>query len=84
MPRRRGVELSRRADKALEIVEARFKEQLKNAIREVSGNPLLGKKLKGEFEGLRSYRLGPFRIVYRFTAELVEVVFLDRRKDVYR
>ncbi len=84
MPRRRGVELSRRAEKALDTVEARFKEQLKSAIREVAGNPLLGKKLKGEFEGLRSYRLGPFRIVYRFTAERVEVVFLDRRKDVYR
>lgn len=84
MPRRRGVKLSRRVEKALEIVEARFKEQFKSAIRELSGNPVLGKKLKGEFEGLRSYRLGPFRIVYRFTKELVEVVYLDHRKDVYR
>ena len=84
MPRRRGVKLSRRAEKALKLVEARFKERLKGAIRELSGNPLQGKKLKGEFEGLRSYRLGPFRIVYRCTTELMEVVFLDHRKDVYR
>ena len=84
MPRRRGVKLSRRAEKALEIVEARFKEQLKSAIREVSGDPLLGNKLKSESEGLRSYRLGPFRIVYRCTTELLEVVLVDHRKDVYR
>jgi mRNA-degrading endonuclease RelE of RelBE toxin-antitoxin system len=84
MPRRRGVKLSRPAEKALKIVEARFKERLKGAIRELSGYPLLGKKLKGEFEELRSYRLGPFRIVYRCTTELLEVVFVDHRKDVYR
>lgn len=44
----------------------------------------LGKKLKGEFEGLRSYRLGSFRIVYRFTKELLDVAHIDHRKDVYR
>jgi len=53
-------------------------------IGELAGNPFLGKKLKGEFEGLRSYRLGPFRIIYRFSKELVEIVYLDHRKDVYR
>ena len=40
--------------------------------------------MKGESAGLRSYRLGPLRIVYRFTRELVEVVFVEHRKDVYR
>ncbi len=84
MPRRRGAKLSRRVEEALEILDARFKEQLKGAIRELSGNPLLGEKLKGECEGLRSYRLGPSRIVYRFTKELLVVVFLDHREDVYR
>jgi mRNA-degrading endonuclease RelE of RelBE toxin-antitoxin system len=40
--------------------------------------------LKGEFEALRSFRMGSFRIVYRFTKELLEVVYIDHRKDVYR
>lgn len=84
MPRPSGVELSRRAERALLALDARLQERVKEAIREVSGNPLSGKKLKGESAGLRSYRLGPLRIVYRFTRELVEVVFVEHRKDVYR
>ena len=84
MPHARGVRLSRRAEKALNAVEARFRDPIKEAIRELSENPLIGKHLKGGFEGLRSYRLGRFRIVYRFTADLSEVVYVDHRKDVYR
>ena len=80
----KSVRLSRRAEKALEAVEAHYKNHLKEAIRELSNNPLLGKKLKGEFEGLRSYRVGRFRIVYRFVKDLLEVVYVDDRKDVYR
>ncbi len=62
----------------------RLKGRLKEAIRHLSENPLSGKKLKGEFEGLRSYRIGSFRIVYRFSKELLEVVYIDDRKDAYR
>ena len=47
-------------------------------------NPRLGKKLKGDFEGLRSYRLGTYRIVYRFTRKAVEIIYIEHRKDVYR
>ena len=84
MPRPRDVRLSRRAEKALDSIHLAREEYLKNAIRELSRNPLLGKKLKGEFEALRSFRMGSFRIVYRFTKELLEVVYIDHRKDVYR
>ena len=84
MARPKDVKLSRRAEKVLKGVEPRLKEHLKEALRELSENPLLGKKLKGEFEGLRSCRLGSYRIVYRFTRELLEVVYIDDRKDVYR
>jgi mRNA-degrading endonuclease RelE of RelBE toxin-antitoxin system len=80
----KSVKLSNRSEKVLGAIDARFKDRLKEAIRELSENPLLGKKLKGEFEGLRSHRVGPFRIVYRFTREILEVVHIDDRKDVYR
>jgi mRNA-degrading endonuclease RelE of RelBE toxin-antitoxin system len=70
MPKARDVKLSRRAEKALEAIEARFREDTKETIRELSLNPLLGKKLKGEFEGLRSYRVGSFCIVDKVTSEV--------------
>lgn len=84
MPRSRDVRLSKRAEKGLNGLDAPFKDPLKEAIRELSANPLLSKKLKGEFEGLRSYRVGSFRIVYRFSEESLEVAYIDHRKDVYR
>ena len=84
MPRPRNVRLSRRAEKALDSIDPARQEYLKHAIRELSHDPLLGKKLKGEFEALRSFRMGSFRIVYRFTTKLLEVVYIDHRKDVYR
>jgi len=84
VPRPRDARLSRRAEKTLQALDERFRDHLKEAIRELAANPLLGKKLKGECEGLRSYRLGSFRIVYRFRKERLDVVHIDHRKDVYR
>jgi mRNA-degrading endonuclease RelE of RelBE toxin-antitoxin system len=84
MPSARNVRISRQAEKALEAFGPRRRDQVRNAIRELSSNPLLGKKLKGELMGLRSLRLGPFRIVYRFEKDLLEVVYLEHRREVYR
>jgi mRNA-degrading endonuclease RelE of RelBE toxin-antitoxin system len=84
MPSPRDVRLSRRAERVLASIEAAHKDRLKRAVRELSVNPLLGKKLKGELEALRSMRMGSFRFVYRFTKALLEIVYIDHRKDVYR
>ena len=84
MARARSVRLSRTAEKALAGLEQRILDRLKASVRELAGNPLLGKKLKGDSEGLRSYRLGSYRIVYRFTRELGEIISADHRKDIYR
>jgi mRNA-degrading endonuclease RelE of RelBE toxin-antitoxin system len=80
----RSVSLSRTAEKTLESLEQRLMDRLKSALRGLAGDPLLGKNLKGDFEGLRSYRLRTYRIVYRFTRESVEIIYIEHRKDVYR
>lgn len=80
----RSVRLSARAAKAIERLDVRTRERLAEVIRELAVDPLLGKKLKGEWEGLRSYRLGRFRMVYRFNRETLDIVYVDDRKDVYR
>lgn len=84
MAKPKGVKLSNRTEKNLERIEARYRDRLKEAFRHLSERPLSGKPLKGEFVGLRSYRLGSFRIIYRSSKDLLEVVYLDDRKDVYR
>ncbi len=47
-------------------------------------NPLLGKKLKGEWEGSRSYRIASIRIIYEFSEADLDITSISDRKDVYR
>ena len=61
-----------------------LKDILKEALREIADNPLIGIPLKGQFKGLRRFRVGSYRIVYYFTEKTVEVVSIADRKDVYR
>ena len=52
----------------------------------LAGEPLSGKPLQGPYHGLRSYRVGEFRIVYRVDAKarLIAVRRIGNRRDVYR
>ena len=46
----------------------------------------MGKALKGEFQGLHSYRMGTHRIIYQVHAReiLVVVLKIGHRREVYR
>ncbi|MER3424019.1 MAG: hypothetical protein C4293_13120 [Nitrospiraceae bacterium] len=84
MGRARSVSLSKRAGNSIQEVDERSKDYLKEAIRELSANPSLGKTLLIESEGLRSYQIGWFRIICRITCDLIEVVYLEHPEDIYR
>jgi mRNA interferase RelE/StbE len=61
-----------------------LKRKVRSALRAIVGEPRCGKPLKDELEGLRSYRLGRFRIVYRFAADqMVEVIAIGPRRTIY-
>ena len=80
----KDVELSNTACKLIDSAESKLKNLLKDAIKEIAINPLIGPPLQGPFKGLRRVRIGDYRIVYKFTADKVEVVSIRHRKDVYR
>ena len=65
-------------------MDPKWKEKVASAVEDLAVNPLLGKKLKGEFEGLSSFRLGSYRIIFRFTSDFLEVAHFIHRKDAYR
>lgn len=48
--------------------------------------PLAGKKLKGDFEGLRSIRAWPYRIIYHYSAgdKLLFIETIEHRQGVYK
>jgi mRNA interferase RelE/StbE len=40
--------------------------------------------LKGQFAGLRKYRVGDYRVIYAIIADEVLVLRIGHRKDVYK
>ena len=51
---------------------------------ELSKKPDAYPVLKGEFAGLRKYRVGDYRIIYALIDKEVVVLRIGHRKDVYR
>jgi mRNA-degrading endonuclease RelE of RelBE toxin-antitoxin system len=50
----------------------------------IFAEPACGKALKADLAGLRSYRAGRFRVVYRLAADqLVEVIAIGPRRTTY-
>jgi len=80
----KDVELSNTARKFIDSAESKLKNLIKEAIKEIAFNPMIGIPLQGSLKGLRRVRVGDYRIVYQFTADKVEVVSIRHRKDVYR
>jgi len=82
----RSIKLSSQAEKSFNKLKDPLRENIVNAINELSGNPLSGKKLRGKFEKekLRSYRVWPCRIIYTFDADTLVVAEIGHRKGVYR
>jgi len=60
-----------------EIDELKGKERLRLllAMTVLSSNPFVGKKLKGEYSGIYSYRVWPYRILYEIRKKELVVLY---------
>ncbi len=78
------IRFSKSAQKDIAQLTSQQKAKLKKILQEViSKNPYVGKSLKGQLEGLYSYRLNrKDRIVYEII-ETDKVVFVIRTKTHY-
>ena len=62
----------------------KLKKKTRAALRVLSENPYEGKSLRDDLVGLKSYRIGRFRIIYRiFAKKHIEVVAIGPRKCIY-
>ena len=78
------IRFSKSAQKDIAQLTSQQKAKLKQILQDIiSKNPYLGKSLKGQLEGLYSYRLNrKDRIVYEIL-ESEQVVFVIRTKTHY-
>ena len=60
-----------------------LKRRVRAALSDILNDPAIGKLLRDELRGLRSCRVGRFRIVYRVAATTVEIVALGPRRTIY-
>ncbi|MBW1699332.1 MAG: type II toxin-antitoxin system RelE/ParE family toxin [Deltaproteobacteria bacterium] len=61
-----------------------LKRKIRAALEHILENPESGKTLKEELKGLRSYRVGRFRIIYRISPKnTVEIVTIGPRRIIY-
>ena len=61
-----------------------LKKKIKASLQMILSNPESGKALKDELEGLRSFRVSRFRIVYRISSErLIDIIAIGPRERIY-
>ena len=63
-----------------------IRSRLRNALEAIEMDPFLGKPLKDPLEGLYSFRVSDYRIVYEIRRQeiLIEVIDIARRRIVYQ
>lgn len=61
-----------------------IKRKVRACLVDILRDPAAGKALKNELDGLRSYRLGRMRIIYREDPrDVVEIVAVGPRSTIY-
>lgn len=61
-----------------------LKKKIKASLQIILFEPYSGKALKDELEGLRSFRVSSFRIIYRISSKKqIEVVTIGPRQRIY-
>ena len=61
-----------------------LKKKVRSALRDIVEDPGVGKVLRDEFAGLRSCRVSRFRIVYRVSRSVIEIVAVGPRRTIYQ
>lgn len=80
------VKLEKQAQKELNKIPEDYKKRIIEIIESLSENPYSGKKLEGELKGLYSWRVWPYRILYKIYNKILVVVVIKiaHRQKVYK
>jgi len=81
----RRLKMSDETAELVRTLHPDVKRKIKAALQAVLNDPLLGKALKDELEGLQSFKVGKFRVIYKTASDrgIIEVVAIGPRKTIY-
>ena len=61
-----------------------LKKKVKASLQAILSDTYSGKPLKAELAGLRSFRVGRFRVIYRISDQkLIDIVAIGPRENIY-
>jgi mRNA interferase RelE/StbE len=75
-----------KAQKQLRKIPETFRLRIFRAIDSLRENPLIGKKLEGEFEGCHCISIKPYRVIYIIEKKTITVTILKigHRQGMYK
>ena len=78
--------LAQSADKNLSKLPKNIQTKIISSFDKIKQNPVSGIKLHGELKNYYKFRVGDYRIIYRFNSKesAVHVVKIEHRQGVYR
>ncbi len=69
----------------LRRLHPQIKRKVRDALRLIIADPGIGKSLMDELAGLRSLRVGRFRIIYRIApSNIIEIITIGPRNSIYK
>jgi mRNA interferase RelE/StbE len=73
------------AARSLRKLDPQTQRRIRAALEQLAEDPERGKLLQSSLRGLRSWRTGDFRIVFRIVEDRIEIVVLaiGHRRDIY-
>ena len=74
------------AARAIRKLDPTVRKRIRDTLQKLSKDPEHGKQLQLPLKGLRAWRTGRYRIIYRLIESRIEilVVAIGHRRDVYR
>jgi mRNA interferase RelE/StbE len=79
----RRLRVPRHIEASLRQLHPDLKRKLRAGLDLIRTEPGAGKTLRDELTGLRSLRVGRFRIVYRSSGRLIELMAIGPRRTIY-
>ena len=77
------IEIPRALRDLIRHLPPELKAKVKAALRSIADDPHRAQELRDELAGLRSYRIGRSRLIYRIVGSMVQIVALGPRADIY-
>jgi mRNA interferase RelE/StbE len=80
------LKFEKRAKKDLKKIPEKFRERIISILPLIAADPYVGKKLSGNFEGVYSYRVWPYRLLYKIEQNVLVVIIIriGHRQGFYK